>query len=116
MITTAISAVMIIATCAVGMFSPTQIEYTDGPMVINNGLPRMQVNGLIWGSYSEHEHGHYLQQQDIGDAEYYAMVALPSMISTVVKLVVYMVSGYEIDYYALPWEADANARVMEYNR
>ena len=118
MIETSITAVMILAFCMVGMFTPDAAVMTDGVPTIR-GSAGFQLNGFIWENTQSrrggaaHEFGHYLQQREHGLAKYVATVALPSAIMSVLYTIDFQGTNR---YYALPWEADANIRVMEYNR
>jgi len=115
MITHTISAVLILAVCIVGMFTPVDIDTQGGALVVDFGTPIFQLNGMIFGGYSAHEYGHYMQQRDIGDAAYYASVVVPSVLTNIVWGVAAV--GFDTwlfrpDEYTdlFPWEADADRR------
>ena len=100
MITHAVSTGLILAICIMGMFTPIEIGYRDGAMlVLGDGLPAFQLNGVVVGWDGWHEYGHYLQQKERGDLVYYATVALPSFVS----------SFFEGHYYT-PWEYEASVK------
>ena len=109
-----VSAGLIILTCIVGMFVPVEFENQGGALVVDFGLPMFQINGMIFGGQSLHEYGHYLQQNDIGNIEYYATVAVPSVTTNAIWLTNYIITGESLfscdEYHALSWEADANLR------
>jgi hypothetical protein len=116
-----ISALAIISICVIGMVAPTTIENHSGALVVRFvDEPMFQLNGLIFGKYHEHEYGHFLQQKDIGDLAYYTTVAIPSALTNIGMAVAAIINPYVFldsdEYYALPWEADANIRAMECNR
>ena len=96
------------------MIIPSSLEYTRGVLVVDYGVPMFTVNGVMFGGYSDHEYGHHLQQEERGDKTYYATVALPAVVGNIVQGFGYMRTGNRIlDYYSLPWEADATRRAKE---
>ena len=99
------------------MISPTDAEYNRGVLVVDYGAPMFQLNGVIFGGYSDHEYGHHLQQQDVGDEAYYATVVVPSLLLNGYQLLDYLITeNNHVSYYhGVSWEADANTRAMEYN-
>jgi hypothetical protein len=122
MTTHLVSTVLILFVAISGaIVGPPAIEYISGCMVIDYGVPMFQLNGMIFGGYSDHEYGHSLQQREMGDVAYYASVVAPSVATNMI----WGVSAYVFDTWLFrpdeytdfcPWEADANMRVMEYNR
>lgn len=112
-----ISACLIILTAFVGMLVPLEIESRGGALVVDVGSPMFQMNGIIFGGYSDHEYGHYLQQRDMTREEYLLTVAVPSVSANVVGVSYYLITGDHIgpdasneEYRSRPWEGDADLR------
>jgi len=118
MITHAVTTVLILVISITGMISPTALDYTRGVLVVDYGVPMFTLNGVMFGGYSKHEYGHHLQQNDMGDEEYYAAVAVPSVIGNIIWATsayifddpICMVKEYQTYF---PWEADATRRAKE---
>jgi len=104
-----ISAVLIIATSFIGIVGDVDIYNYCGALTIDFGNPMIQINGILWGGVSDHEYGHYLQQQQMGNTEYYATVCIPSLLASGYYGVRYLFEnrGRAEVYLALPWEAEA---------
>jgi len=106
MLTTAITAIVIVSSCVASFFTPVAFCYEHGGLVIE--MPEVvgaaQINGAFIGRWTEHEHGHYLQQQAMGDLRYYLTVAAPSLLTATLL---------PVDVHrSMPWERDANLRLL----
>jgi len=116
----AVTAVLVIATCVVGMVDPGSVTFYEGATVVNVGRRSFgfQINGFIFRTTPSardvfghdadrlaHEYGHYLQQIEMG--EDYVIVVVSSLILSSLGL-----AGAVDDagYYGTVWEADANRR------
>ena len=101
-----VTAVSIILVAVFGLWVP--ISNHNGAVIVDWGLPCFQLNGVIWGGYSEHEYMHYEQQQERGDNAYYSSVVIPSIAANLFTTGYYMMTGIELlgyeRYYELPWE------------
>jgi hypothetical protein len=104
-----ISTMLIVCTAFAGVFFNADIYEYGGAIVVDFGNPMMQINGILWGGVNAHEYGHYLQQQQMGNKEYYAKVAIPSLLASGYYGLRYLIGnkGDAKAYLALPWEAEA---------
>jgi hypothetical protein len=123
MATHLVSTVLFLVTCIIGVADPGAVDLTHG-IVVSQPFGSFQLNGFVFsydGESIPHEMGHREQQREMGDYRYYATVAIPSVVVNVawgVLAVGFDVWMFRPDEYndIFPWEADANIRVMEYNR
>ena len=113
------SVALILGISITALFTPVQIGNYRGVLRVRvENVPSFQLNGVIFGNSDKHEYGHYLQQKDIGNLEYYCKVAIPSAISAPLSVIPVLLKLQSVDeaienYYALPWEADADRRSKE---
>ena len=105
-----ISTLLIICISAVGVIRDIDIYNYHGALVVDFWKPAFQINGIIFGGLSDHEYGHYLQQQILGNKTYYYSVAIPSMIANITTFGLGAIIGVDTAtqlYFSLPWEAEA---------
>lgn len=107
------TAILIIATCLSAICFDADIYEINHAIVCDFGIPLFQLNGMIFGGYSAHEYGHYLQQAEIGNEHYYIMIVAPSVIANIYDFIQYPITHQLIDYHSLPWEKDADIRAKD---
>ena len=121
----AVSAVLILTTCFIGMIDPGSIEYYNGAVVVHvQRQDSFQLGGFIFAGAPEHiphEYGHYLQEIDKGFERYIVEVAMPSVLTNVIFLTEDLIHQrprgvWASIYNALPWEAEADRLSKEFRR
>jgi hypothetical protein len=116
MITHLVSTVLLLVVCITGVITPMDIEARDGVLVANFcDMGLFQLNGIVYGGFSEHEIGHSIQQRRMEDEEYYFCVAVPSVLSNVVYVVGYPVKLYRyVDHRKMCFEVEAENLAREF--